>query len=313
MTVSVLLLLVLAAAAVVAVGFRSAGASPGASPSASPSAAVRCGLPATGSSSTDFTVSSGPASEPLRALVHVPARLRGRPAPLVLAFHGSGGSGPFMRGYSSLARLADRKGFVVAFPTAPSEQRTWQLAATAMPDRDDVGAVRGLLDQIEQRGCVDRSRVFAVGVSNGGGFTARLGCELADRISGIVVVAGGFSQLAACQPTRPVSVLEIHGSADHVVPYRGKPDSDFRGAVRPWLAQWAKRDGCRTQPRRLRSSAGVQRMRWADCKDGTRVQHIVVDGGQHAWPGATPRDPGPSPIDAGSEAWAFLSQLKPRH
>ena len=302
MAVSVLLLVALAAVVVAAVRFASADAS-------RPAAAVRCGLPGTGS--TELTLSTGPGSAPVRTLVHVPAQLPDGPAPLVLAFHGAGGSGPFMRDYSALARLADREGFVVAFPSAPSDERTWQLA-DADRGRDDVDAVRGLLDAIEDRGCVDRSRVFAVGVSNGGGFTARLGCDLSDRIRGIAVVAGGFSQLAACTPERPVSVLAIHGDADQVVPYEGTPETDHRGAVRPWLERWAAHDGCRAGPRPLPSEAGVQRMHWTGCPPGTQVAHIVVEGGQHAWPGATPRDPGPSPIDAGTEAWAFLSQLTPR-
>lgn len=192
-----------------------------------------------------------------------------------------------MRRYSGLARIADREGFAVAFPTARDEKGIWELAPEGDPATDDVTAVRSLLDSITTVACVDPARVSAVGISNGGGFTARLACELSDRLAGAVVVAGGFAHLPPCRPARPVSMLEIHGTSDRVVPYAGNPGvEDGRGAVRPWLAGWARRNGCRPGPRRRPAAHGTARLAWRG-RDGTRLEHLMILGGQHAWPGAT--------------------------
>ena len=83
-------------------------------------------------------------------------------------------------------------------------------------------------------------------MSNGGGFAARVGCELDDVVA-IAPVAGGYRALDRCPSTRRVSVLEVHGTADHVVPYRGKKP-DYAGSVPRYLAGWAKRDGCTGKP-----------------------------------------------------------------
>jgi polyhydroxybutyrate depolymerase len=213
-----------------------------------------------------------------------------------------------MAGYSRLVRVADREGFLVAFPTARSGEGTWELQPEEDPSTDDVAAVRVLLDRVAATACVESKRVTAVGVSNGGGFTARLACEMSDRLAGVAVVAGGFARLPPCRPAHPMPLLEIHGTADRVVPYLGDPEvRGGRGAVRPWLAAWARRDGCRPGARRRPALHGVVRIRWRGCAGGSKVEHIAILGGQHAWPGASPPDPGPSPVSAAEESWRFLA------
>ena len=170
------------------------------------------------------------------ALVHVPRIVRGHAVPLLLAFHGAGGSGRRMATYSGFSGVADLAGFVVAYPSAARPRGVWTLAARESETApDDLAFTRRLLDLLESRVCVDARRVSAAGVSNGGGFVARLGCELSDRLAGIVVVAGGFSALAPCAPARPLSVLEIHGTDDPVVPYAGRAGA---GSVPAWLRDW---------------------------------------------------------------------------
>jgi polyhydroxybutyrate depolymerase len=236
-------------------------------------------------------------------LLQVPKTAHGR-APLVLAFHGTGGSGPFMAGYSGLEGVADRSGFLVAYPSAqadPPDQ--WGLGEDRRGG-DDVAVVDAIIAKAVARGCADRTRVYAVGVSNGGGFATRLGCERSDRIAAVVSVAGFYGSLAPCRPDRPVSLLEIHGTADQVVPY----DHAAPGGVLGWVRAWAQRDGCRSGPRRSVVAARVVRLDWSACRSGAAVAHLAISAGRHQWPGATPPDPGPpSTISAAVEAWRFLS------
>jgi polyhydroxybutyrate depolymerase len=243
-----------------------------------------------------------PGGGPRSALVHMPRRRLGGPMPLVIALHGAYGSGAFMEPYSGLSRLADRKGFAVAYPDAAGS--FWRIRA--QEGDADVRFLDALIDRVVAGGCFDERRVSAVGVSNGGGMAARFACAGHDRLAGVVAVAGGYGALPACQARRPLSVLEIHGTADRVVPYDGDPE-DGRGAVRPWLRAWAALDGCAPGPRRTRERPGVVRLDWRRCRDGAAVSHLRLVGGTHAWPGADPPDPGPRfGISAAQEAWRFL-------
>jgi polyhydroxybutyrate depolymerase len=243
------------------------------------------------------------ADGPRTARLHVPRGALGHPAGLLLAFHGVGGDGRFMESYSRLGGAEASAGIVGLFPDALHGR--WNLEDEGGPD--DVGFVRALLDVVDRYACVEPARVWAAGVSNGGGFAARLACVLADRLSGVAVVAGGFGALPECRPARPVPVLEIHGTADPVVPYEGRDADDHRGAVLPWVRSWVRMNGCMGTARGHRLSPRAVRLQWSACRNGTRVSHIVVDGGRHQWPQASPPDAGPDAgVSAAAQVVAFL-------
>jgi polyhydroxybutyrate depolymerase len=244
---------------------------------------------------------------PRSALVHVPAGARaGQRLPALLAFHGAGGTGMFMAGYSGLQSQSDHSGFVSVFPSAARPHRRWVLAAEDPGGQADLQFVEQLLDRVEAMTCVDANRIYATGVSNGGGMAARLGCELSSRLAAIAPVAGGYGTLDACRPRRPLSVLEIHGTADRVVPYGGRPP-DHAGSVRRFLAQWAAIDRCGPGLVERRFAPDSELFLRGPCADGTVVQHLKLYGGGHAWPGASPPDAAPTaPISAAGVVWSFF-------
>jgi polyhydroxybutyrate depolymerase len=243
-----------------------------------PGAATCAGKPG----SSPLAVASG--GRMRSAVVHLPPAVRrGRPVPLVLALHGAGGNGPWMEYSTGLSGLADREGFAVAYPTATGTPPRWNVAGPPGKDPDDVGFVRDLLAALQGHACVDSARVFATGVSNGGGMAARLGCELSDRLRAIAPVAGGYSALPPCVPVRPVSVLEIHGTGDHVVPYWGRGPAR-QGDVLRFVRGWAQRDRCPPHPARTMAAPGIGRLAWAPCYAGSVVEHLRVMGGRHVWP-----------------------------
>jgi polyhydroxybutyrate depolymerase len=235
------------------------------------------------------------------ALVHLPKARHGR-MPLILALHGAYGTGAFMEGYSGLSRLADRQGFGVVYPDSVGPK--WRI--TAAEGDTDVRFLEALIDRVLVGGCFDERRVSAVGVSNGGGMAARFACSGDDRLAGLVAVAGAYGPLPACRARRALSVLEIHGTADAVVPYHGTPH-DPNSDVLGWVRGWVGRDACRPDPKATSDGTDVERFDWTRCRGGTEVSHLRLIGGAHAWPGADPPDPGRQlGVSAAEEAWRFL-------
>lgn len=251
---------------------------------------------------------------PHEALLHIPRGAHGR-LPLVMAFHGAHYGARFVSAYYGLSSLSDRKGFAVLYPQA-SQNVFWQLP----PDQhEDVDAVRVLLDQVEHAACIDARRVYATGASNGGGFSARLGCEMADRLAAIAPVAGGYSQLGPCDPQRPLPVLEIHGTRDQVVPYNGSgPDHD--GSVAAFLQQWTTIDHCRGDGEQRRLRPNVIRLSWYRCSPGTMVEHLRLAMTDHGWPGGDTGAAGlknhpiprqdPTGVKAATAVWSFVSRFR---
>lgn len=229
--------------------------------------------------------------------VHVPPGYRGSAAPLVLMFHGGGGSGEQLEERSSrMNAIADREGFVVVYPDGTGRLRTWNAGSccgrSAKGQIDDVGFTAALLDHLEQRLCVDRRRIFASGMSNGGMMSHRLACELADRIAAIAPVAG-VDVTARCTPSRPVPVLQIHGTEDGHVPWKGGQGCGMARVAFPsapaTMESWRTRNQCRkTQSLYLEHGDGRCET-FQGCDRGSNVVLCRIEGGGHAWPGGEPR------------------------
>lgn len=255
-------------------------------------------------------------------LLYVPPTYQpGTPAPLVLVFHGAGGSGRRMAPHTGFSRLAARAGFVAVYPDGL--RRRWNDGRSAAATQDDVGFVRALLDTLRRELSLDSTRVYATGISNGAMFSYRLACDLPGVFAAIAPVAGATPAdlTAGCAQTTPVSVLAIQGTADPLLPYAGGGVAGGRGSVlsaRESIAFWAKVAGCgqapavTEEPDRVRDGTRVQLTAYAGCRDGRGVELHTVQGGGHTWPGGPPvgRSVGrvSREIDATELIWAFFAR-----
>ncbi len=242
------------------------------------------------------------------AILNVPPAAAGQRLPLLVGLHSAGGN--FFQSYSGFSVLGDAEGFIAVYPSSPQEadgNTFWNIdEAPAGPD--DVQFISDLLDSVESQLCVNTSRVYAAGVSNGGGMAALLACQLSARFAAVASIAGGYSSLPPCQPANPVSVIEVHGTADGVVPYDGSPPARA-GAVLPWLTAWRGRDGCHGRASVSRIAPRAERYDWGHCAQGTAVEHIEIFGGGHQLPGGLPPDAGQtSTVSAPWLVWSFLRQ-----
>jgi polyhydroxybutyrate depolymerase len=231
-------------------------------------------------------------------LLHVPGGAApGKPAPLVLVFHGGGGHDWNMPGFTHFDDLADEQTFLVAYPDSIS--RHWN-DTRGESTADDVGFTRALIAEIERSHSIDPHRVYATGISNGGFFSNRLACDLADKITAIASVAATMpkSLVPDCKPARPVSVLYIQGTEDPLVPIDGGKIGFVHGRARgenislAASAQfWRERDriastpDIKDLPDRFDDGTHVRREIWSGGSDETEVIVYTIEGGGHTWPG----------------------------
>jgi len=285
--------LVLAAGALVACD----GDSSGAQPSSSAGETVSIGQsPASGNAACtptrphepgggDETLVSGGTKR--KYVLHIPPAYDGeRPLPLVLNLHGLGSGGAQQAAYSRLPEKADAEGFIVVSPDGTGTPRGWDFLGAAKLE-GDLTFFDDLLDRLLADLCVDETRVYAAGISNGALEAARLACRLAGRIAAVSTVATTVF-LAPCDNERPVPLVAFHGTADTFVPFSGGP-TVVGVPVAPaeeQAASWAAHNGCAADPARDRVSEHVERVAYAGCRDGAVVVLFVIEGGGHTWPGA---------------------------
>jgi len=250
--------------------------------------------------------------------------------PLLVALHGGGGTAQQMTGFSRFNAIAAREGFAVAYPQGSG--RRWNdgrvFRGHGETEADDVAFIRAVVDDIAAKGTpLDRKRIFAAGISNGGFMSFRLACEAADLFAAVApVTATMAADLGSrCNPGAPVALLVINGIADPIVPYEGgqvRALFSLRGEI--WstdrtIAFWAERNRCAAPP-------DVRALADRDSTDGSRVIDVAytrcagprvgllrIEGGGHTWPGgaqylpvawigATNRD-----IDASEVIWRFFN------
>lgn len=257
--------------------------------------------------------------------VHVPPSHDGTtPLPLLLMFHGGGGSGrQFEEASSGMSPIADREGFIAVYPDGTGRIQTWNgggcCGSAVMDGVDDVGFTRALLDHLEAELCIDRLRVHASGMSNGAIMSHRLACELADRIASVAPIAG-TEMSPTCTPSRRVAVMHVHGSADGHVPFAGGMGCGPAGVAFTSVPATMERrrvlNGCATTTSTTFQQGDGTCQGYDGCADGADVVLCTIAGGGHSWPGgappaglvACPGNGGQSSTFIASEVvWSFLS------
>jgi polyhydroxybutyrate depolymerase len=238
-------------------------------------------------------------------LLHVPRNYDEQRAwPFVLVLHGAFGTAARMEKCSNFSTLADREGFVVAYPNGIGffgflqHWNAGHCCGLAAEDHvDDVGFLRYVMDDVSNRLHIDPQRVYVVGHSNGGMLAYQFASLECARIAAVGVVAGALgSAQGAGKPLRkvgppqtPVPLIVIHGREDHSVPFPG--GTGFRPVGRRYLSVldsaegWAGYCGCEPSPDVDEDAcAGHRILTWRDV-DGNPwvVLHILSPWG-HEWP-----------------------------
>jgi polyhydroxybutyrate depolymerase len=258
--------------------------------------------------------------EKRRYIVYTPPSYDSEPRqayPVVFNFHGGGMSMAEQMLYTGMNRAADRHRFIVVYPLGIKQDWNVGFGMPWAGGTDDVGFTEALLAKLRKEYRIDAARVYATGLSRGGFFALRLAAELPESFAAVASVGGPTPEplVANHSKTGKVGVMLIHGSADKVVAYEGKP-TGYLSAMDS-QRYWVKRNG-------LEAAPGQTRNIDADRGDGTevsvleqgdgdtRVALVTVKDGGHTWPGAdafnvglpigkTTRD-----IDANELIWQFF-------
>lgn len=262
---------------------------------------------------THRTIESG--GQQRRYLIHVPPGYDGSTkTPLVLLFHGVGGNPQAVVNTTSMGTIADQGKAILVAPLARGRVSRWDFRAPIGDPTSDLAFVRDLVKSVKADACVDDSRTFAAGFSNGSMLTLALACDGTTKFAAYAAVSGPFWD-DSCRGSGPASIIYFHGLRDRVVPFAG--DDTVIGPLPPAdeaLANWAAHDRCAAPSVATTVAEHVRKYAWKKCQDGSVVSMYVIDNGGHRWPGgvavASGRDSGAmtQEIDASALIWQFFER-----
>lgn len=213
-------------------------------------------------------------------IVHLPADFTPtKTYPALLYFSGKGTgavAGDLYSSYNNLPVIA-----IYPEPVVGKDGlQAWQ-GAPYSASVNDVAFVGHILDRVQGQLCINRSHVYAVGVSNGGGMVALLSCHMPDRIRAFATIAGAFYPQSACTPKQSAPLIAIHGDQDFAVPYLGSAVRQLPH-VDDWSTKRAVQNICKTQPF-VSHQATTVTATWQGCANGATVQLVRLLGTGHAW------------------------------
>jgi len=252
---------------------------------------------------------------------------------LVIAIHGGYGNAKSMEKLTEFSKVAEKEGFIIVYPEGIDKQ--WndgrKMDEKASKENiDDAGFISSLIDHLEKNINIDRNRVYATGISNGGHMCYRLAFELSDKIAAFAPVAASLSEelYKNHKNGKSVPMLIINGTDDKVVWNGG--EIKFLGKSRDRVLStedtvkfWVSYNHCKSEaaiishPDKDRNDdTEVEEKIYRDGKDGTEVILYTVEGGGHTWPGGwqylpenivgkTCRD-----INASEVIWKFFRDCK---
>jgi polyhydroxybutyrate depolymerase len=182
---------------------------------------------------------------------------------------------------------AEQRGVVVVYPDGLGH--SWNAGTCCQPAAgksvDDVGFLAAVVADVSHRVHIDSRRIAVTGFSNGAMMSYRMICERADLVHVAVAVAGDLV-IPNCVPSRPVSLLHVHGSRDRIVAIDGVASSPIDAfgfpAAASSVSAIAHADACAggvTTPVR-----GGSFWLASDCPSGVRVAYRVSRRLEHTYP-----------------------------
>ena len=247
----------------------------------------------------------------------------GDKAPVIISLHGRLGTAIRQMTFANFKPIADRDKVIIVCPQGI--ERSWNDGrGTPANSRgiDDVKFIDELITYIINTYHADPSRIYVVGMSNGGFMTSRLACELNKRIAAVAVVAASMDQDMGYQPTQPMPVMYIQGTKYPLVPFAGGQMKGAGGVIyshEDILKKWAAVDQCDNKPVvtnlpiLVSDGTSVQKEEYSGVNGMKVIGFTIVDGG-HAWPGGTQYLPKfmvgqlSKNLNACDEIWKFFKE-----
>jgi polyhydroxybutyrate depolymerase len=215
--------------------------------------------------------------------------------------------------------LADRDKFIVV---CPASKHGWQDSKD-VGKIDDVKFIDQLVDYIVKTYHANVNRVYVTGISKGGFMTARLACQLSNRIAAIAIVAATLDSNEGYAPLYPMPMLFIHGTKDPIVSYKG--GSLFGRAIYSHpdiIKKWVAIDNCNPKPiiTNIPDKAGdgttIIKEEYINPVTQMQVIGYTVYNGGHTWPGGNQYLPGiiigktTRNLNACQAIWEFFKPYK---
>jgi len=228
--------------------------------------------------------------------------------PLVLNFHGFGGSASEFMNYADMRSLAESEIFILAYPQGSylNGASHWNACPTGNGNKstaDDFGFIESMINEISSSYNLDMKRLYAAGYSNGGMMAYGLAHYKSDLIAAVASVSGAM--LDCLGPTsHPIPIIHFHGTSDGIIPYNGNLEWN---SVQTTLDYWIEFNNTNTNPtisKEISLEMTIENYIYGQGDRSVSVEHYKYIGGDHVWFNSTFQGYSTSEL-----VWNFVSRF----
>jgi len=249
-----------------------------------------CGTHRATGFSNDFTNQSLVSGDYTRNYsINVPASYNDnntRPWPVIIDYHGNSRNGTDQYNNSMFYAYPAGQEYIAVYPEGVNN--SWQGPSYAIAGVDDLQFTTDLLAHLNTTYCIDHTRIYASGKSNGAGFVDTLACsDNGDAFAAFAMASAALytdTSRDSCNKSR--AVLESHGKADTTIPY--DPTKPGKGGelppIRSWVKWWSERNGCASSDVAAEMQKDGYDVFDYDCRGANSTVHYAVEDLGHCWP-----------------------------
>ena len=221
-------------------------------------------------------------------LLYIPDSYDGKTsAPLMLNFHGFGGSASEYMIEADMRSLAESDTFILVYPQGSylNGYPHWNACPTGgdnKSDADDFGFVESMINEISSQFNVDMKRIYAAGYSNGSMMAYGLANYKSELIAAVASVSGGMLDCTG-DTSHPMPILHLHGTSDDILPYNG---SFGWNSAQNTLDHWINFNNTTTNPNVSSVNSGgmtIEHYVYGQGDNSVSVEHYKYIGGGHEW------------------------------
>jgi len=232
--------------------------------------------------------------------IHLPHPEAQGASSVLFNLHGYGSNAFAQMQYADFRDLANTKenNFILIHPqgaplntvltssTSHWNSGGWTIGSTV----DDVDFIDSIIGFISSKYSINANRIYSTGMSNGGFMSYHLACNLSSKIAAIASVTGSMSVQTYdnCNPSHPISILQIHGALDGTVPLNGNSTLGME-SIYDVVEFWRSFNSCIVDPVTSITDFfdlgySVEHQTYHECLNNNQVELYIVDGMWHTWP-----------------------------
>lgn len=249
-------------------------------------------------------------------VLHVPDSYDSEtPVPLMISFHGGGGTATGQMYMADMRPIADTANFILVYPQGlhlsdggSTHWNSMLLSDSNKSSVDDFGFIDALINHLSSTYNIDSTRLYATGFSNGADISFTLGCFLDNKIAAVAPVSGLMlnNPSSNCNPPHRVGIMIIHGTSDNARPTGGI--EGYYASIDETILFWSNLNLTSLNPNITGYTADgltVEHHLYSDQNNTAYIEYYKVVNGDHIWLNITREG-----LNTNQLIWNFVSKFR---